>query len=476
MGRAGARAYRLLRQRWPQAQNVTIICGPGNNGGDGYIIAALAAAAGLTVNLIGLGDPDTAEAQKAKALAQDAGLTATPYAPGLGIAIDAKTRVDLVVDALLGIGFHGELRLPYGTLIGEMNNCDAPCLSVDIPSGLEANTGAAKGPVIRASATITFIAPKLGLFTGQGPAVTGEVFFDDLDVATACERETYEGVRLGSAWVQDHLPCRNATFHKGRAGHALIIGAGPGMPGAAVLAGKAALRMGAGRVTVGCHPDNVGSITAYSPELMARGISEARELHKLLGRVDVTVIGPGLGLSEWAQMCLSSVMERKMPKIFDADALNLLAQSPQRVPGAIVTPHPAEAARLLGCDTVQVEMDRPGAGKLIAERFGAVCVLKGAGTLVCDRGAPLLLCDRGNPGMATAGMGDVLSGVIGALHAQGLDARVAAGAGTWLHSAAGDLAAARGGAIGLMAGDLMGHLRLLRNAPEKADGIPDPSF
>lgn len=470
MQRAGLRAYHILRARWPKARRVSIVCGPGNNGGDGYVIAALAAKAGLEAQLIQQGEPRSADARAALTGAREAGAKLIPYHAG------ALGDTDVVVDALLGIGLSNEPRAPFTQIITEMNAVDAPCLSVDIPSGLLADSGAAAGSLIKANVTATFVGLKIGLFTGRGPDCAGEVLFDDLGVGESVRVEPHFATRLSSQWVRAVLPLRQASFHKGQAGHLLVVGGGPGMAGAAWLAGAAALRCGAGRVTIACHPTSVAAIAAGSPELMVQSVSAPADLTGLLDQMDAIVVGPGLGRDSWATALLALILDKSDPSLLDADALNLLSLDRQPVPGSIVTPHPTEAARLLGQLTDYVSGDRPGAARAISKAVDAVCVLKGSGTLVCSDGGPLLLCDRGNSGMASAGMGDLLSGVIGSLRAQGLSPLQAAGAGTWIHSAAADLAAPAGGPVGLIAGDLMPYLRLLRNCPDKADEVSRHGF
>jgi NAD(P)H-hydrate epimerase len=470
MQRAGLHAYRILRGRWPKARRVSIACGPGNNGGDGYVIGALAAKAGLEVQLIQLAEPRSAHARSALIGARDAGAKLIAYDAGV------LGDTDVVVDALLGIGLTNEPRAPFTKIIAEINSVDAPCLSVDIPSGLLADSGAAPGSLIMANVTATLIGLKIGLFTGRGPDCAGEVLFDDLGVGESVRMEPHFATRLSSQWVRAVLPLREASFHKGKAGHLLVVGGGPGMAGAAWLAGAAALRCGAGRVTIACHPTSAVAIAAGSPELMVQSVSGPADLTDLLDKMDAIVVGPGLGRDPWGAALLALILDKVDPSLLDADALNLLSSDRQPVPGAIVTPHPAEAARLLGQLTSDVNVDRPRAVRAISKALDAVCVLKGSGTLVCSDEDDLLLCDRGNPGMASAGMGDLLSGVIGSLCAQGLSPLQAAGAGTWIHSAAADLAAPADGPVGLIAGDLMPYLQLLRNCPDKADEVSHHSL
>ena len=375
----------------------------------------------------------------------------------------------MVVDALLGIGVTGALREPYVSVIREINQSPGVRLAIDVPSGLNADSGAALPCAVSADATITFIRNKRGMFTGSGPDYSGTIVLEHLGVAVGVSRERQEpgrwGLRLSEEWVRQVLPPRHATFHKGNAGHLLVIGGGPGMPGAAVLAGRAALRSGAGRVTIACHPDNRLAVPSHTPELMVAAPQEPRDLAALLDQSDAAVIGPGLGQSDWAKSLYAACRDRPLPKVLDADALNLLSCEPVPLPGSVVTPHPGEAARLSQLSVVEVQSDRPAVADTLASKFDSVCVLKGAGTLVAETGKRVLVCDRGHPGMATAGMGDVLSGVIGALLSQGVSPYEAAGAGVWMHAAAGDLVGAHAGGIGLMATDLEPYLGQWRAVP-----------
>ncbi|MGE4660449.1 MAG: NAD(P)H-hydrate dehydratase [Arenicellales bacterium] len=463
MESAGSSAFRLLRQCWPQAEQIAVYCGGGNNGGDGYVVAGRAAEAGLRVNLVALAPPSTPEAEGAKEKAQAAGVQP------IGHSSQVLSGADVVVDALLGIGVTGPLREPYVSAIREINQSPGARLAIDVPSGLNADSGAAFPCAVSADVTITFIRNKRGLFTGSGPDCGGTIVLEPLGVGVGSPRAQQEsggwGLRLSEDWVKQVLPFRHASFHKGNAGHLLIIGGGPGMPGAASLAGRAALRSGAGRVTIVCHPDNRLAVSSYTPELMVVAPQEHREVVALLDQSDAVVIGPGLGRSEWAKSLYVACRDHPLPKVLDADALNLLSSEPVPLPGSVMTPHPGEAARLSRLTVVEVQSDRPAVADTLACNFDSVCVLKGAGTLVVETGKQVLVCDRGHPGMATAGMGDVLSGVIGALLGQGVNSYEAAGAGTWIHAVAGDLAGARADGIGLMATDLEPYLDRLRTIP-----------
>ena len=470
MNRAGEAAYGLLRARWPQAPAVTVIAGGGNNAGDGYVVARLALAEGLDVRVLYLAEPGglTGEAALAHAAYRAAGGRCEPF-------IGLPARPGVIVDALLGTGLERPVAGPWAEAIGSVNAARAPCLALDIPSGLHADTGAVLGTAIRADATMSFIGLKQGLFTGSGPDCCGAVHFSPLGVpAVLYSAEVLAARRVD--WVQQsaRLAPRRRSAHKGDFGHVLVIGGAPGMSGAARLAGEAALRAGAGLVSVATHPAHAALLNLTRPELMVRGVGDADELAPLIERADVVAVGPGLGREPWGRALFQGMLDCPLPLVMDADALNLLAEEdPSSAPQDwILTPHPGEAARLLGSTTAEVESDRFAAARALAERHGCVAVLKGAGTLIQGGShRPPAVCSDGNPGMATAGSGDVLTGVIAALRAQGLDGEEAACAGVCLHAAAGDRAAL-GGQKGLIASDILGRLRTVLNGVDPRDESP----
>ncbi|SEQ07055.1 NAD(P)H-hydrate epimerase [Solimonas aquatica] len=455
MQRAAQACWRVLRERWPQARRIAVICGRGNNGGDGYEIARLARAAGLDVKVYAVEALPT----------QGDGLRACQAWQAERGDIEAFSGAlapaDVMVDALFGTGL---ARAPEGVAaqaIQAINAANAGVLAVDVPSGLDASSGRAFTPTVRAEATVSFIGNKLGLHTGDGPDYAGTRHFDDLQVPEAVyEAFAPQAQRLPQALLAQSLPRRRRGAHKGEHGHVLLIGGNLGMMGAALLAGRAALRCGAGLVSVATRTEHAALLSTAQPELMSRGVRDAIELRPLLARADVVAIGPGLGQDAWARGLWSATLESGKPLIVDADALNLLAAEPVALPDAVLTPHPGEAGRLLGLGNAQVQADRLGALRALEARYGATVLLKGAGTLISGR--PPAVCTFGNPGMAVGGMGDVLSGVIAALRAQGLSAEAAAQNGAVLHALAGDRVAA-GGERGLLPSDLLVVLRSLAN-------------
>ena len=459
MRRAGAAAFQFLRDRWPDAEVLTICCGRGNNAGDGYVVAGMALDRGLEVQLLQVGDADDlgGDAARARDWALERGVRIEPF--GVGTTV----RGDVVVDALLGTGIAGAVRPAFAAAVGAITESGRPVLALDLPSGLDADAGCTRGVAVCADATITFIAAKRGLLTGAGPDHAGELALADLAVphqvfeAGAVDDET-ELLRLGEGPCR--LPRRPRTAHKGVFGHVLIVGGDEGFGGAAVLAAEAALRAGAGLVSVATRDAHVAPLLSRVPEVMAHAVDTRAEALALAGIASVIVIGPGLGRAPWGEQMLDAVLAAGRPVVADADALNLLAAGDRRLPpGSVITPHPGEAARLLEVTTEEVGADRFAAVTALVARWDAVAVLKGAGTLVAGHQEDgIALCPYGNPGMASGGMGDVLSGVVGALLAQGMEARAAACFAACVHGAAGDLAALETGEPGLRASDLAPHI------------------
>lgn len=455
MQRAAHAAWRALRRRWPDEQRITVLAGRGNNAGDGYLIAALAQRAGRQVQVLAVGDPQQLQGDAAQAFAEakEAGVTPVSW------SADAKLH-GVLVDALLGTGITGEVREPYVSVISAMNESALPILAVDLPSGLCADTGRVLGQAVRADLTVSFIGLKVGLFTGEGPGRVGELAFDDLQADAAILDQVEPGLeRLCEANLPVLAP-RSPTAHKGSFGQVLVIGGDLGTGGAALLAAEASLRCGAGMVTLATRPEHVTAALVRRPEIMCSGVESTYALTALTQRADVLVIGPGLGQAPWGRSLLSLAPQCQVPQVWDADALNLLVAGAINLPaGCLLTPHPGEAARLLDTSVADVQADRPAAARMLASRYSCTVLLKGAGTLIADRDGRLALCDRGHPAMASAGLGDVLAGVAGALLAQGLAPFDAACLAVWLHAVAGENAGE--GGRGLAAADLIPAIRQL---------------
>jgi NAD(P)H-hydrate epimerase len=456
MKRAGEAALRYLRTRWPMSHRIVIVCGGGNNAGDGYVLGRFAQAAGLTVTLMA--------AVPAEELQGDARQACEDFKNSGGqihsFSSDLLRGGDVIVDALLGTGLHGGVREELGRVIQGINSAGRPVFALDVPSGLDSDTGNPLGQTVRADCTVTFVGLKTGLFIGDGPEFAGTVFFDDLEISPPRSAAFKPGLeRIVDSEIQHALPRRARSSHKGNFGRVLIIGSGVGMPGATRLSGEACLRVGAGLVTVAVAPENVAAISAGRPELICLPLTSARsELPEAIDKAEIIAIGPGLGRTPWASEALQAVLATDKPLVVDADALNLIAEA-----GAaprdnwILTPHPGEAGRLLDISTEQIQADRLAALDRLVARYGGTVVLKGAGTLVGAKGRIPGLCERGNPGMASAGTGDVLTGAVAGILAQCRDTWLAARVGVLVHAMAGD-AAARTGERGLIASDIAREL------------------
>jgi NAD(P)H-hydrate epimerase len=370
---------------------------------------------------------------------------------------------DLLVDAILGSGLKRNLEGSFAEAAGQMDGSGAPVLSLDIPSGICGDTGRVLGCAVRADRTITFVGLKSGLFLADGPDFAGKLSYADLGVPESCRQSVSPVMRLiGDEAIERALPPRRRSAHKGDSGHLLLVGGAPGMAGAIRLSGEAALRCGAGRVSIVTHPSHCPALAAARPELMCHGVETESGLRALLARVSTVAIGPGLGTGDWGRALWRAVLDSELPMVVDADGLNLLAENPRSCDHWILTPHPGEAARLLGVSVADIQLDRVAALAELKRRYGGAIVLKGAGTLVSAASGAPWLCGAGNPGMATAGMGDVLTGVVGALLAQGLTLEQAAMCGVEVHARAGDDAAGNT-PRGLLASDLLAGLRKMVN-------------
>jgi len=463
MRRAAQAAFEQLTIVMPDDEaTIGIVCGGGNNGGDGFTLAKIVADEGFEVVVYPL-----VPVEKLKGVAKEAADDCLDAdIEFLDIDPEVGFEEDVVIDAMLGIGCTGPLREPYATAVAMLNEADGFVISLDIPTGLDADSGKVFDDAVMAEYTVTFIGMKMGLLQGQARDYTGIIVADDLDL----DDKYYEPVepscyRLLQDEINDALTPRMKSSHKGDYGHVLILGGDLGMPGAARLAAEAALRVGAGLVSVATRPEHVAAIVSGRPEIMVHGIDDTAAFKALCERATVLVIGPGLGKSDWAEGLLKVALEQDMPKVIDAGALDYLIKRKKRVADAVITPHVGEAARLLKMTAEDVQDDRLGVAETLCERYADTAVLKGPGTLIMTDDEPTYICDAGNPGMASGGMGDVLSGVIAAIIAQGIVAHEAATLAVYLHSQAGDLAAEEG-ERGMIATDLMPYLRMLAN-PEQ---------
>ncbi|MFL1517324.1 NAD(P)H-hydrate dehydratase [Pseudomonas prosekii] len=455
MQRAARATWRAMVRQWPTASELTVLAGHGNNAGDGYLVAVLAQRAGWQVRVLAVGEPQRLQGDAARAHAE---ALAEKVSIENGSA-QSELR-GIILDALLGTGLTGEVREPYASVIAAINASELPVVAVDIPSGLCADTGRVLGGAVRADLTVTFIGLKIGLFTGDAADVVGELVFNDLHAEPQLLENAASTARRLNPGNLPRPAHRAPTSHKGTFGHVLLIGGDRGFGGAILLSAQSALRSGAGMVSVATRSEHVPAALARIPEAMVLGTSSANQLMELLDKVSVLVVGPGLGQAAWGRSLLSAAANAPLPQVWDADALNMLAEQQVTLPkDCVITPHPGEAARLLGISTAEVQADRAAAAHALSKKYTAVVILKGAGSLIASPDGRLSLCHQGHPAMATAGLGDVLAGLVGALLAQGMQAFDAACLAVWLHANAG-LQQGKFGR-GLAASDLIPAIRQL---------------
>ena len=473
MERAGAAAADTARRMVAgTAGAVVVLAGPGNNGGDGFVVARLLREAFFDVHVVFRGDPAR--------LPDDAGAAYRAF-----VAVGGATHADppvrrpaLVVDALFGIGLSRPLPPEASSLVTWANASGAPILSIDIPTGLHADTGMATAPAIRAAATATFIALKPGLLTADGPDFCGDVVTHplglDADAAKAASGRALDW-NLLAAGLPEVLGRHVRAVHKGTFGTLGIVGGATGMTGAPLLAGRAALRAGAGKVWVGFAAAHPPAVDAGMPELMLRDAQDVLD-----GAASAYVVGCGLGTDARARDLTARALAQPVPIVLDADAITLLGADPAlraaargRDAPTIVTPHPAEAGRLVSRDVAAIQHDRLGAALAIAQHLRAHVVLKGAGSVLAHPDGSFEINRSGGPALATAGTGDVLAGLVGACLAQQVDAADALRIAVCLHGAAADLLVARGiGPLGVGASELPDVARELLNRARKGDYFP----
>jgi len=465
MSRAGDGAFAELLENFGRPDCIHVFCGAGNNGGDGYIIASLAAHEKISVRVYELGNPNrmSDETKRARQQCVDANIIFGSFDSSCNLS------EGIIVDSLIGTGFEGVLRDEFAIAIECINSSLLPVLAVDIPSGLSSDTGAAQEVAVKADITVTFVAPKQGLFTGRGKALCGDIVYDSLDIPADILQQRLPSAELMSVDdLLEYLPEPEADVHKSQRGHCMVIGGDHGTGGASLLAAQSCLQVGAGVVSHATRPEHVSASLVRQPEIMACGVVSGQELEPLLDRPRVLVVGPGLGRSSWSEQMLQKAMSMDVPMVVDADALNIIADGRVVTNIAnrswVMTPHPGEAARLLGVSVTEIETDRFAAVRKLQQKYNAVILLKGAGTLIYgDQTRPIQVCPYGNPAMATAGMGDILSGVIGGLIAQGMDLFTATELACCLHSKAADMAVDKLGHRGLVASDVLTFVRAILN-------------
>ena len=454
MRRAAQEALRVIVAEYPEANKLLVICGKGNNGGDGYLVASLAAAQGIAATVVSIFEPSE--------LSGDAVLAYEEVCK-LGIAcLENMDELDLdafdvVVDAMLGTGFRDEARPSFAEAITKINESKSPVVAIDLPSGVNASTGASSHGV-QSDHTVTFITQKIGTSTGPGRSLAGRVHYCDLAVpghllptpfASPCH------------WYGGALPHPGTNAYKHQMGHVLIAGGDLGMPGAVAMAAEAALRVGAGMVTIATRVEHADAMLARIPEAMTLD-PEADDFVDRLSSFDVVVLGPGLGRKSWGLGLYQNVEASKVPVVLDADGLFLLAQNKHWHGGQLaMTPHSAEAARLLDGSVSQIEADRFSSAQALGEQYQARINLKGPGSVLRLQ-SRLEICVYGKPGMATAGMGDVLSGIVGGVLAGAYRSTATEdekdqlfSAAVALHSKAADHAASQVGMRSLVATDVI---------------------
>jgi hydroxyethylthiazole kinase-like uncharacterized protein yjeF len=486
MQSAASIAFNKLMEKWPQTRHVQVFAGAGNNAGDGYLLASLAKVQGLSTEVITLSDPEKlqGDAKLAAQWAVKQQVVITPFSD-FDVEHEKDHAHPVVVDALLGIGLDREVTGNYAKAIEFINKADRPVLAIDIPSGLSADTGTCLGVAVKANVTVTFIGLKQGLLTNQAGDYVGELIFHRLDVpdqvftSESSPKPAAQRIDINSTSAM--LAPREAASHKGSHGHVLVIGGDSSFGGAVIMAAEAAVRSGAGLVSVITRSAHRPALLARRPEVMVLGTEDDNtNIDDLISKATTIVIGPGLGRSSWArglmQKALYAQNSADKPLVIDADALHLLAEkreqgSAEKGTGIkrdnwILTPHPGEAAALLNRSISEIQGDRYAAVRQLNATWGGVCLLKGSGSLICTAEKSqqkLFLCSEGNAGMATGGMGDVLSGIVGSLVAQGNSLESSLCAGVCIHGEAADLSMQADGQRGMAATDLMPFIRQLVN-------------
>ncbi|HHJ35931.1 MAG TPA: NAD(P)H-hydrate dehydratase [Gammaproteobacteria bacterium] len=461
MKRAGKAIFHVIQKKYSQHKNILVLCGAGNNAGDGYVLARLAKQAGFSTRVISLMDVDSLRGTALLAYQDWSGT-------GRNEAVDEAfiEEADLIVDALLGTGLKRDVSGDWAQWIDRVNHSGKPVIAVDVPSGLIADTGRIAGHAIQATITVSFIGLKQGMFTAHARDVCGQILFDDLGLPAGLYSRVKSDARLIRQADYSLLPRRKASSHKGCFGHVLIVGGNKTMPGAVILAARAALRSGAGLLTIITVAENLSAISSAVPEamIMTCELNSVREVFsgKITTGVTHVAVGMGLAQDDWSLAVLKRCVALKKPMLIDADALSLMARHELNLESTtVITPHPGEAARLLSesgdISSADVQKDRFEAVKrlyrLLNNNEPGTVVLKGSGTLIFD-GQTIKICTLGNAAMAAPGMGDVLSGITIALMAQIAEINDAVELAVCLHSAAAD-SVVSGNTRGLLASDVI---------------------
>ncbi|MXZ56012.1 MAG: NAD(P)H-hydrate dehydratase [Gammaproteobacteria bacterium] len=455
MQRAGAFVFTTIQDRWSDIRSLRVVAGSGNNAGDGYVVALLAHQAGIATEVYQIGATNR--------ISGDALLAWQQLNEHEVPVVDELNEADVVVDALLGTGARGSLSPEYESAIAHINNFNGPVVAIDVPSGVEASSGGllTENPVT-SDLTCMFIGAKLGLFTGPGLRYRGDLVFTDLGVPTEVYQDSFGVPLLDTTIKRPALPPRDPLAHKFKFGHVLVVGGDHGMGGAVILTAEAALRTGAGLVTVLTRTENVPSVLARRPEIMAVGVDESTDISSQLARADVLAIGPGLGQGTWGQTLLKTALAHPpVHSILDADALRTLKSQEWTVPeGCIFTPHPGEAAFISGVSTEDIQTNRPRFAQTISHQYGCTVILKGPGSLIASEGQLCSVSQFVDGALATAGSGDVLTGIAAAAYARCGNPIEAAAVAVSLHGAAGARAIRENPDRSLIASDLIDALRI----------------
>ena len=462
MEKAAAYAFQCAQECFPNIDSIQIFCGSGNNAGDAYLFGCYAIDHGITTSVIYLSNPKT--------LKGDAYSAYQRYKAKEGKLIQWHENIsincDLIIDGIFGIGINRPVKGIFLKAIELINQNSTPVLSLDIPSGLSGENGKIMGSSVRADLTITFVGKKIGLYINDGPKVNKRIKYSNLDIPEVCFKKAQPILEeINESHIAQILRQRKKDSHKGNFGHVLVVGGNHGMGGAVRITAEAALRTGAGLVSVITTSENAQTILKIRPEIMTHALeSDHKNLPHIIDSVDVIAIGPGLGQDQWAMGLYDAVLESSKPLILDADALNILAKNPQQNEDWVLTPHPGEAARLLACSNSEIQSDRLKSLKNLCDGFGGVVLLKGQNTLIGRKATIPHMISAGNPGMSTAGMGDLLTGIISGLYAQfrDQDLQLLTSVSALIHSTAGDRAA-RSGERGIIATDLFVELKDLLN-------------
>ena len=470
MEKASKFSYKAIKSRWPEIENMIVFCGKGNNAGDGYLLASIAQEYGMKVIIV------QAESAQKMSLAATKALNLSKSLKVKIISLKELKKLKItknktiIIDALLGIGINGPVKEKMHLAIKKINSLgkNNPVVSLDMPSGICADTGNILGIAVEADLTLSFIGLKRGLYTSEERSCSGEILLDHLDVKSKIRsRIKSNSFLINSEKSLSKLINRRINSHKGDYGHVLIIGGDKGFGGAAILAAKCAAMSGSGLVSLATRTEHVTASLNTCPEVMVKGVDSGQDLESYLNSPNVIVLGPGLGTNAWAEQMMQQTFiackKRNLPLVMDADALNIMTSLKLKVMTPhklVITPHPGEAARLLKKNVLEIEKDRFKSAKQLSQKFNSVTVLKGSGTIVCSNNKLRFgVCESGNPGMASGGMGDILSGLIGSFIAQGLNLIEATETAVELHSASADIASLDLGELGLLASDVINTIR-----------------